>query len=283
MGLFPLFALAAPLAPRYSVTVEGPFITLGDLFSKLPQEVAKRRLAISPAPGKTQVISCLTLQTALRSRRLQCRRAVHVARRAKVLTGNWLKGAVEKALHARHPEAVVTITTPLKPLSLATSPYDLSFSVRESRCQAFVTMKVTQDKLTRFYHFTAEVKVPYEVWVLNKGVHRGEMLTENLLAKEERLACPGSAFYVGGLTQMVFQKNLPAGHFLSPKDVQKVPLIARRSQVTAFLSEKNLQIAFPALVLEEGSAGDVVQIQSLYNQKTFRARVLNAETVEVIL
>lgn len=278
-------ALGKSIEPRYMLEIDHPFVRAVDLFPELPPELRSKKVALAPLPGKVRKISCRTLKIKLRIEGLtvRCKKDVLIKRKAFQLSVSEIKSALLAYLESQGlAKDKIKFTSKVKPLFLSTSPYKLSFSHRKSGCELYVVMIVQQERKKLRRSYLLEERKRYPVFKLQEKAKRGEKLTNKKLQEEEILSCSAKRYFTGSLEGYLFANNLSKGHILMEKDLYKPPLVQARQKVFAFLRERNVELSFPAITLEDGGKGEVVQIRSLFNNKIMKAKILSKNRVEVI-
>ena len=75
--------------------------------------------------------------------------------------------------------------------------------------------------------------------------------------------------------------SISEGQVLCSRDVEPKPLVRRGQIVEAVATEGHMRIAIKAVVMEDGRAGDLINVRNLSSNKDIQARILNDHTVQV--
>lgn len=128
------------------------------------------------------------------------------------------------------------------------------------------------------------VKVWQDVWVTQKAIHRGAMLEESQASSTRRSleAIMGTPVTRLSLLQGALAKReIPAGSVLLAEMFDLPPLVRSGQMVTVRLVSGDLTIVTRGQVLRDGSSGQLVRVINPETHKSYAARVVGVDQVEV--
>ncbi len=133
-------------------------------------------------------------------------------------------------------------------------------------------------------NLTGKFYVLGEAFVPAEEIAKGEEITEDKLelvpmrlnrikdaditAKEE-------------LVGMEAKRSLKPGRLINERDIGPKIIMKKGALVTSIYRSKGLQITAQAIAQEDGAKGELIKVENTKSGKKFRARVVDAETVEV--
>lgn len=123
-----------------------------------------------------------------------------------------------------------------------------------------------------------------EAWVPAKEIAKGEEITADKLKMVPiRLSRVRDAVITSEdkLVGQSAKKTLKAGKLVNERDIGPLVLIKKGMSVTSVYTSKGLQITAQAVALQDGSKGQVIELENTKSHKKISGRVINAETVEV--
>lgn len=309
-----LWLLAAPAWAGIAVTVNaeatvaGPFITLGEL-ATIGGDDAERvkalgavRLGSAPSPGHKAVLTGEMLGTRLAATGLdlggvtwQVPPSVVVTTAAQNVGGDRLQAAaleaVRRQLGVAEGDDEVTISplgmtadcaAPLGRLELkAEVPGGVRYNAPTT---AVVTVAVDGRAFTNI-SVRFNVKAYQQVVVAARNIAAREEITFDALRSERREVGRISGYItdaakVVGLTA---RRPIMAGAPLTEAAVDK-PLVMKRGTAVAIVVKMgDMAVTAGGVAMQDGREGEVIRVQNVSSQRTVTARVVDANTVQVII
>ena len=83
------------------------------------------------------------------------------------------------------------------------------------------------------------------------------------------------------LVGMEAKRTLKPGRLINERDIGSKIIMKKGALVTSIYRSKGLQITAQAIAQEDGAKGELIKVENTKSGKKFRARVVDAETVEV--
>lgn len=77
-------------------------------------------------------------------------------------------------------------------------------------------------------------------------------------------------------------KMIPAGKIINDSMIQQVPLVEKKNQVKVIGKIGNIEATLYGIALEEGYKNEIIKVQNINTQKTFLAKVIEKNHVEVV-
>lgn len=131
---------------------------------------------------------------------------------------------------------------------------------------------------------SAEVTPPVSVVATTRAIGRGEMIRPSDLRLQPVApgAERGAAFHaVDEVAGCEAVQEIPAGTVLQ-HNVVRAPLVVHRGEVvTVYSRAAGIRIRVTARAKEDGSQGDLINVESLLDRKIYSARVCGIQEVEV--
>ncbi len=288
-------ALAGPrLKP--TTTVEGNYVTLGDLFHDAG-ELAGVRVIEAPAPGGRIIISFAQIAAVARYAGLPWRGGegitrVQVKRPGTLVPKSEVTNSIEDALadSGKVGQHMIRITGRHKrihvPLGADTgvTVEQFDYDNRSGRFTADLYLP-GGDPLANRFTVRGEVKDMIEVPVLVDRVAVGERITERDIDWIEipvdrmgRGTITDSALLIGMTPKRVIRPGEPIrGH-----DVGRPVLVAKGDLVSMVLVKGSMTLTMTGRALESGSEGDLIRIVNNTSRETVEVIVVTARRVKVV-
>ena len=125
-----------------------------------------------------------------------------------------------------------------------------------------------------------------EAFVPAQEINKGDVITEGkLIAKSVRLNRIKDNFVVAKekLLGMEAKKTLKAGKLIQEREVGPVLLVRKGALVNSLYKAKGMQITAQAVAMEDGAKGQVIELENSKSRRKFSAKVVDAETVEIVV
>lgn len=125
-----------------------------------------------------------------------------------------------------------------------------------------------------------------EAFVPAQEINKGDVITEGkLIAKSVRLNRIKDNFVVAKekLLGMEAKKTLKAGKLIQEREVGPVLLVRKGALVNSLYKAKGMQITAQAVAMEDGAKGQVIELENSKSHRKFSAKVVDAETVEIVV
>ena len=125
------------------------------------------------------------------------------------------------------------------------------------------------------------------VWVVDKQLNAGEVVTEDALRFERRRvlnerADEMSIEDLGELAGLKLSRTLSRGLVLTRDVFAKELLIRRGDELRLFVHSGGIRLQVQAKAQASGGPGDVIDVKNLKSGKIVKARIINRTTVELI-
>lgn len=284
------------VALRRAVDVNGPFITLGDLFEGLGTKTDVV-VARSPQPGRQAVLNAQWLDQAAQTHALTWRPnsslvQVVVNRPGQVVPPRDIEAALRPALQnlGAPPHLTLELNGPAR--SSLIVPWGAPIQIRVSG--------ETYDPQTR--RFTAMLEAPAgtpdaqrvqvsgvltdtrDVPVLSRRLSRGQVITPEDIdfvpMKVESLPS-GVITSVEDLIGKEPRNTVREGEPVRRSEILRPEVVRRNAIVTMYLSMPGINVTARGRALEAGSDGDLIRVMNLASKQVVLGTVLDASRVEV--
>ena len=173
----------------------------------------------------------------------------------------------------RVPEEPVEI----KILDLPTSGVGANFIVRFDI--------VTQNETVGTWQVAVAAQILREVWVASSSLRRGQSLMDAELTKERRdLLTMRDAPWEGTADPALeIKESVPANGLIYARAVGMRAVVHRGQIAEALVRDGAISISLKVEVLEEGEPGQTVGVRNPVTRRQFRGRVLNEQTIQLLL
>lgn len=282
---------------RHEPRVDGPFVTVGDVFD-VNDERAALRITKSPKPGMRLSISSSALARFLRQNNIYWENAlklrqVFVTRNSTVVGESEIKDALQFALEEMGELDPVDIRLYNRSLAihlpLDAAPVlrveNMTYDAGSGRIQADLLGENGTDRPTRT-SVSANVIPVQLIPVLARPVSRGALLTEADFEIERIPTKRVGANIVASLADakgMEARRALRAGQPVRTTDLKAQTLIAKGALVTMTFEMPGLRLTNVGKALQDGSQGDVINIMNQKSKQTVMAKVISHNQVSVKL
>lgn len=258
------------------------------------------RLADAPAFGKTLVWNRSQVEEKLRlsnppmpPHAWSGADRITISRRSRTLAEAEFKDLLTATLqreHVRHKgDLQLRLTSPwtaiqvpdepveLKILDLPTSGVGANFIVRFDI--------VAQHETVGTWQVAVNAQVLREVWVSSSPLRRGQSLMEVELAKERRdmLGLHDALWEGAPDPALEIKESIPANGLIYARAVGMRAVVHRGQIAEALLRDGAMSISLKVEVLEEGEPGQTVCVRNPVTRRQFRGRVLNEQTIQLLL
>jgi flagella basal body P-ring formation protein FlgA len=314
-------AMAAELRLRTDARPQGGVVRLGDVADILSggeseiQSLAQIELTTAPTPGKQRIISAREIQDTLERRGINML-AHHISGASQVTVVGYVEpiakagGAKAKTLaYSTVQEAKRTVTAAivrcLQQANGSDDPWTADFELTDAQAQAVLAdvhhveasggeapwvghqkfdIQVHTEKGPVVFTIEAQVGMPSAVVVTTVAVPRGEILSETdvTLQRVKPDAQIGDAFQ--SLEDVVGREAVLAiapGQILDPQYIRTPVMVKRGSVVTVVVQAPGVKLRTTGRAREDGSKGDSINIESLLERKTYLAKVVGIDQVEI--
>lgn len=289
--LFLLLSSAAFAAqPRSESTVTGDSVTLGDVFDGVTDN-ASYYLAPAPAPGGTLVLNARDLARISDAFNLGWRGAgtaqTVVRRLSGTVSALEIQAALQEKISAELQNTKVEVELSDRNVSLQNSnPADrrvhmenLSYSLSRGDFSATISLNggSSRNVTGRLFQLAA---IP----VLTVPKRPGDVISKSdidtLYVRAEDIAA-STIVDASRLVGMTPRRGLSAQKPVNGADV-KSPIIVKKGEfVTMSLKGSQLDITTQGRALEDGAAGDVIQVMNDSSKKRVDAVVIGPQTVSI--
>jgi flagella basal body P-ring formation protein FlgA len=282
-----------------AVNRDGVFL---DQIMAMPGGVPGMRLRLADAPAFGQTVVWNRAQV-MEKLKLVCptmtagawsgAERITIARRSRTLAEAELKDLLTEALqreyvrrqgelqlrltHAWTPVQVPDEPVEIKILDLPTSGVGANFIVRFDL--------VSQREIVGTWQAALTAQVWREVWVAPSPLRRGQSLLTVELTKERRdMLTLHDAPWMGvpdGALEI--KESVPANGPIYARAVGFRAVVHRGQLAEALLRDGAMSITLKVEVLEEGEPGQTVCVRNPVNRREFRGRVLNEQTIQLLL
>ena len=133
---------------------------------------------------------------------------------------------------------------------------------------------------------TGKFYVLGEAFVPVQEINKGDVITEDKLAvKSVRLNRIKDHFIVAKdkLLGMEAKKALKPGKLIQEREIGPVLLVRKGALVNSIYKAKGMQITAQSIATEDGAKGQVIELENSKSRKKFSAKVVDAETVEIVV
>ena len=133
----------------------------------------------------------------------------------------------------------------------------------------------------------ARVSVAYmeDVVVLNEPVKRGEVITESMVALEQRdtMRLRNSAMRdIADVIGKNATRNLRAGDVISRNAVELPVVVKRGSRITVVAENGGFRVSILAQAMESGAKGDTIRVKNLDSRKIIQAEIVDESTARAL-
>lgn len=285
-------AAAAGALLRAHVLVDGPMVTLGDLFDNAGER-ANVQVLRAPPPGThvtvdTDWLTHVALVNNLSWKPRNLFDEAVIERTGLTVGHDQIAAAIEAALAQRGaPEgSVVELESRTQQMVVATDQSaklavrDLFYDRAANRFSA--TISAGDSKLMVAGRLYPTIEVP----VLNRAVARGETISAQDIAmvrmREDALR-PASLTDAGAIVGMAAKVALRANAPVGGADLQRPLAVSRGSLVTLVLNYNGMALTAQGRAVDQGSLGDTVRVTNTHSNLTVEGIIDGTNRVRVSL
>lgn len=293
------FAATVPAAAQVSnlrarVSVEGPFVTLADLFGEFGKSgdiIAAR----APLPGERKSVSIDHINAVLRKHDLDWRRTapparVLIVRESRKLPRPEIEAQIADALRERGAPDYFALRfvgrVPEIHVGLLSSEQtDIASIVFDDRTNRFkATLAVyTEEQGTRKFDFIGHIRALARVPVLTETVGMGQRVTETMLSWAEvpAVKLPRDAILdIRSIAGMEAQRTIRAGQPVRSNAVAKPNAVERGALITIVFRRPGLELATTARALDSGAVNDIIRVRNVSSKQVREVRIVGPELGE---
>ncbi|MAG56268.1 MAG: flagella basal body P-ring formation protein FlgA [Planctomycetes bacterium] len=298
----------ATLNPR--VEIRGLDLRLGDIAEIEgvdPTAVARARLLRlggAPVPGRTRLLGRASITKLIERRakdgltvRLAGASSVQITPATITLSANevgtlarrWIFGA----LGWRGDGARIAVSSQLTALDVPAGRWSTRFEVvPEQRSPRLVGLIKLRVRAIVDGHPSVSIPVNLvirrhqDVLIVTRRVGRDRPVTQAQVRVERRLADGTSSdalHAIGELRGLRARRMLAPGTVLTMRDLRAPPVVVKGDPVTVRIVSGGLAVTGQGFALENGAPGEVIPVRTGKRRRIARARVIDSETVEVVL
>lgn len=282
---------------RHSVTVETPYVTLGDLFTGINDPaLADKTVAYAPQPGRRATLDyrwliAIAQREKLAWRPRSRRDAILIERASLIIETDDIEIELDAALDQQGidgPRELQLANRNFR-LHLATdmAPVlkvrQISVNQRTRRFTATIVTGADTDQ-ERGYKVSGTYFPVVEVPVTSRAIARGEVIEEGDVYYKSVRAARVRAQAIRDLTDVIgkaAQRSLKPETILTRRDVRIPILVKRNAIVNMILETPTLNITTQGRALENGGMGEIVRVMNTDSRKTVEARVSGVNEVTV--
>jgi flagella basal body P-ring formation protein FlgA len=291
---------AAPALLRSTVTIEAAVIRVGDLFDGGHPDsgLANADVAVAraPAPGESVVLDARWLSAVARAYDVAWRPASRfdqtvVTRASQLVDAETIRAALAADMVARGVQGDFDIqfdgAAPALKLPVDVDPaltiQQLNLDAQSGRFQAVLVAAADGQAAVRAV-VSGRVFALTEVPVPLRRLLPGEVITEADLEWVQIRADRISAATVVDPSQIVGhapRRPIRAGEPVRANDLQIATMMKRGTVVTMVLETAQMLITTQGRVMEDGAAGDLVNVMNITSNRVVKAVVVDPTTVSV--
>ncbi len=275
------------------VSVDGPFVTVGDVFDgagALPD----RRIAPSPAPGRTLVLSAPALAEPVHDLGLDPAVAaseVAVTRTGTTIGTAAIEDAVRDALQAQAGGDKLSVYLSNQRLEMvaptrwsgALNVDNVNYDDRSGRFTATVSVPGA-DAAAQGVEVTGRADRIVSIPVLSRPIAAGEIIGQADLSTQDAPAARVASNVVrdaAGLIGQAARRPLAPDHPLRLSDIQKPIVVQKGSLVSMVVEAPGLVLTAIGRALQDGGQGDAIQLTNPQTKRTLQGIVTGPGAVKV--
>ncbi len=289
---------ALNLHPGAQVNAEGIYLSdVAHAAAPLPAV----RLATAPAFGQTVTLTRAQIQELLVKLAPECATTnwqgapqVRVTRRAIALAEDTLKELLTTTLQRDYVkdlgELELRFTRPWTAINVPDEP--LSLKILNLPASGVGPMFIVRFELAAgteilgTWQACLEAKVWKEIWVAQSPLRRGELFGEADLVRERRdmlTIHDALANVARDDSTCEFSQSVPAGAPILARVLRPRALVHRGQHADAVVRDGTLEVTMKVVVLEDGVPGQIVRARNPVSQREIRGKVLDEQTLLVML
>jgi flagella basal body P-ring formation protein FlgA len=282
---------AVHIKPR--VSVDGPFVTIGDVFDGAGA-IADHRIAPSPAPGRTLVLSTAALAEPVRDLGLDPAVAaseVVVTRTGTTVGAAAIEGAIGDALQAQAGGDKLSIYLSNQRLEMvapaawsgALHVDNVNYDDRSGRFTATVSVP-GGDAAAQGVEVTGRADRIVSIPVLSRPIATGEIIGQADLGTQDVPAARVASNVVrdaAGLIGQAARRPLAPDHPLRLSDIQKPVVVQKGSLVSMVVQAPGMVLTAIGRALQDGGQGDAIQLTNPQTKRTLQGIVTGPGAVKI--
>ncbi len=284
------FGASAPVV-KADIMATRDILTLGDLVSGLPHDVAVQPAFRAPSLGETGTIQSARIVDAVRAQGVE---TVHdggtaqvvVTRAARRLTMADIEAALRRSIEERYGVDARSFSLSLDngAPSLVVEPelrgllqtQDLVYDVRTRRVSATLIMPGSAAMRLKPARVTGQMVDTVEVVVPIRAINRGDILQAGDIMVERRPrdgALTDLAIDMQAVIGKSARRAMVAGQLVRNSDIQRQEIVARNETVTVVYEAPGLMLTMRARAQEAGAQGDVISVLNVQSKKVLQGTV----------
>lgn len=287
--------------------VKGPNITLGEIAAisgpddRRIQYLSRIGLGPAPAPGQRTVLTRELLGVRLQAAQADYSGIVwqvppefQVTTASQLLTGDRLltaalAGLKEKLAVNTSDDVEITLLDSaddiLAPSGTLSFDVQVPSPVRYSTPMSFYLLVQHEGVLYRRIPLKCTIRRFASVAVALRPIKAGEVLTEEKVHLERRDVGRLTAGYITDMEKVLgleTKRSLTAGAVLNASLLNQPVQVKRNSPVTIVGRVAGVEVTAMGVALQDGRNGQVIQVRNLSSQRVIAAKVISADTVQVL-
>ncbi len=144
---------------------------------------------------------------------------------------------------------------------------------------------LVDDELYKVIPVTLLVELHQPVVVALAPLRQGSRISQRDIGLERREITHSDGKYFTRLEDVLDKSvkgYIRAGEMISPRVIEIAPVIKRRQNVTLIYQRGNIEVRLRGQALADGRPGEIIPVSNAANGKKLNARVVDAETVEIV-
>lgn len=303
----PALAAAVTVAVNAEVTVTGPLITLGDLATITGDDkdrvkaLAAIKLGNAPSPGHRLALTSDALGTRLAGSGADLGEinwlvppTIVVTTAAQTIGGDRLLAAATEALQAQlasEGDTELSIAplgaTPnvMAPLGSIDIKAEFPAGIRYNAPTAAVVAISADGRVFTTVSLRFNVKANQQVVVAARNIAAREEITPDSIRTERREIGKMAGYItdVGKVVGLAARRPVTAGTPLTEAALDKPVMIKRGAAVAILVKAGGMVITAGGRAMQEGREGELIRVQNVTSKRIVSARVVDANTVQVII
>ena len=273
-----------PVVLRETLTVNGPHVTLGDLFDTVDAEAAAAVVARAPEPGARTSLDVAYVQRVAARHDLDWANAagvrrVTVARASRQIDGAMIADMLEGELFASEgrvhdvqlSNSALVLHAPVdSPAGLMISA--MNYDVRSGLLTAEIATHAGAEPV----RVTGRAYATLDVPVLGRAVAAGTEITasdiEWVSVRADRVR-PDAVLDPEALIGFETRRMLRAGEPVRSYDLQRPMMVERGELVTLIFEAPGIQLSVRARAMENAADGELARFVNLQSNRTVEALV----------
>lgn len=282
---------------KHSAVLNGPTITLGDLFDGIEQEQkASKVLGAAPQPGQETVLNARTLlrialATDLSWRPVSNTDRITVSRAATIIGKDLIEDAILEEFHDEGFEGTYEFIIPDDQTRIILPPnLPQTLEVREininpdsGQFKAAIVSPSRENPLHRLT-VTGMYEKLLDIPVLSSTVTNGQIIRPDHLqtiSVRERSLKHGTILSSEDLLGMTPRQMIRSGQPVKVSDIESPKVIERGDFVTIAFQQGPLSLTAQGKAMEHGAKGDMIRVLNISSNKTLEAVVDSPRHVRI--